>query len=226
MSDSTPATPASAATPGTVPASAPNVSPNGAPAAEPGTTPQGTVIISTKEFAQLNRDAARGRSPKRGSSTPSGVQIPEGADDNIAQAIRTATEGQAKAELKVMQLEVQGKVRDLLAKDDFKGLPEATKKRIIEKPHLLTDADNLDDALFDIEDYARDLLVDFAPATVPVPGTPAATQPEGHQAPPTVGSGAPAPTAAAQLEDISKLTGPAKTQAMIRNQMKTGKKQV
>ena len=63
MTTQNPATPAQAATPG----STPNV------VTTPSTTtptvvPEGKVTISTKEFAQLQRDAARGKSAQRRSA--------------------------------------------------------------------------------------------------------------------------------------------------------------
>lgn len=181
---------------------------------------EGKVTISTKEFAQLSRDAARGRSAqKRTEIRAQGTKVPDGAPTDVAAAISEANERAAAAEKSALQAQVRGAVRDLLEKDEFKALAKSTKELILKNPASLSAAETLEESLLDIEEYVRDIMV------IDMPAAPqnANAQPPGHQAPAVTTAGAPAPAAAAGLEDLSKLRGPARSQAAIRNAMKTAK---
>src|SRR3990167_5719080 len=165
-----PATPAQAVTPGSgeTVVTPPAVTP--APATQaPGINPAGTVTISTEEFARLQRDSARTRSfGKRVYQKPSSQAANIDPNDPTATAIAQANAERDDAVRKAMQSEVRGKVRDLLADDRFKGLPKSTKDLILEKPHMLTDAETLEDAMYDIEDK---LLEMAGPANPSNPST-------------------------------------------------------
>lgn len=228
MDKNNPATPAQAATPGQAPNSPATPAATPAPTGDNGGQNQeGKVTISTKEFAQLQRDAARARSNDKRNNLKLRNSPPgdPNADPNITQAVDEANERARDAEKKALQFQVKGQVRDLLEKDEFKNLPKSTKNLILSNPHLLSQADNLEEAMLDIEDFIRDevLSVESAPATTPTTPAPG-NNPPGHETPPAPGSGGPAPAGGTDFEDTSRLSGPAKTQAMIRNSMRKNKK--
>ena len=222
MTNQNPATPAPAATPG----STPNVVTT-PPATTVPVPSEGKVTISTKEFAQLQRDAARGKSAQRRNALGFNKQpaAPADGSDPNAAAIADAERRAAEAERKAMQMEVKGKVSELLEKDEFKNLPKSTKALILANPAALSQADNLEEALLDVEDYIRDNLLALeggAPVAIPGMGG-GAPNPAGHETPPKVGAGGPAPVKGDDLEDLSKLRGPARSQAAIRNALKSKK---
>jgi hypothetical protein len=223
MENNKPATPAQAATPGQaqVPAT-PAVTP--APTGDSGNNQEGKVTISTKEFAQLQRDAARARSNDKRNQinnrkNPS-VDNPNN-DPEINKVLDEANNRALEAERKALQFQVKGQVRDLLEKDEFKNLPKSTKELILKNPQLLSEADNLEEAMLDIEDFLRDevLSMETSQSATQVK----TDQPTGHETPPAIQAGGPAPVINPELEDISKLSGPARSQAMIRNKLKVKK---
>jgi hypothetical protein len=114
-----------------------------------------------------------------------------------------------------MQAEVRGKVRDLLSTDKYKNIPDSTKKLILEKPHMLSDAETLEDAMFDIEDK----LDEYALSSTPLPGQPTApiTPAASRETPPATHSGAPAPVDAGVVVDTSNLRGTARSVGVLKN---------
>lgn len=226
MTTPNPATPAQAATPGEAPNSPATPAATPAPTGDHGGQNQeGKVTISTKEFAQLQRDAARGKSKdRRDNLNLRRNQPPAGSNENpdINAAIDDANKRAEEAEQKALKVQVQGRVRELLDKDEYKNIPKSTRELILTSPHLLSQADNLEEAILDIEDFLIDKVLpfDIAPANTPAPSN----QPAGHETPPALGSGAPAPAGGADMEDTTKLSGPAKSQAMIRNSIRKNKK--
>jgi hypothetical protein len=88
----------------------------------------------------------------------------------------------------------------------------------MKNPSVLSKAASLEEALLDIEDFLRDNVLGVDSVTVPMPTTPVAGGK--NETPPVINSGAPAPSDSAGLEDVSKLTGSARSQAMIRNKMR------
>lgn len=222
-----PATPVAPATaiPGTVPAGN-----NPPPAAVPPLTAQvpdqeGKVTIPLKEYRNLQRGAARALSfDKRLALNKPGANLPTNASgDPDVDAIRAEADNRvAEAERRALQLEVRGKVADLLGKDEFKALPKSTRELILKNPAMLSQADNIEEAMIDIEEFVRDQVLSMGDGGSNSGGsTPPQNQPPRTETPPTVSGGAPAPSDAAGLEDLSKLHGPAKSQAAIRNLMKT-----
>ncbi len=212
MTNENPATPAApvAATPGS---DANVITP---PSTTTPVVPEGKVTIDTKEFAQLQRDAARGRSAQRRVDLKNNTnRTPEvdGASDDVNKAIREANERADKAEREAMQARVREGVRGILDKDEFKNLPKSTRELILKNPAALSQATTLDEALLDIEDAVRemvplDLNLDKKEIT-----------PNG-QTPPVINNGTPAPNKAIGLEDTTKLSGPARSAATIRNLIK------
>ena len=217
MTIQNPATPAASAT--ATPGADPNVV--ATPSTTPNTVvPEGKVTIDTKEYAQLQRDAARARSAQKRIEIRNNTNrqsIPEGASEDVAKAIEEANNRAAEAERKALQAEVGGKVRDILDKDEFKNIPKSTRELILKNPSMLSKADNLDEALLDIEDFLRENVVGVDSVTIPMPGL---NKPGPNETPPVINSGAPAPSDAAGMEDVSKLSGSERSRAMIRNKIK------
>jgi hypothetical protein len=182
--------------------------------------PEGKVTIDTKEYAQLQRDAARARSAQKRDeiNRRKNVAIPDGADNDTIKAIEEANNRAAEAEQKALQSEVRSSVRDILEKEEFKSIPKSTKELIMKNPSALSKASSLEEALLDIEDFLRDNVLGVDSVTVPMPAAPAAGGK--NETPPVINSGAPAPSDSAGLEDVSKLSGPSRSQAMIRNKMR------
>ncbi len=243
--NSTEATPASnAATPSsgeqnnnTQPGAAPT-SPQGQ-----GNSNQGPVVtIPASEYQRLTRQDARARSFDRRAGRESRNNRMANIDpsDANAVAIAEANDRAADAERRAMQAEVRGKVRDLLADPRYSSIPQTTKDLIVKSPHMLSEADNLDDAMLDIEDYLDGVL---SSGQVPVQivqnnNTQNAqtqsnqnqtqnTQPENAQpqntqreTPPVILPGSSAPVDSATLEDTSNLRGPARSAAVLRNSVR------
>jgi hypothetical protein len=223
MSEQTPATPAQAATPGT---SAPGQSPASTTPA-PASGAQGgsgaTVTITAEELRTLQRDQARLQSFQKraqfNNNRPSQTANFEGADPDIVETLRQTQEKLSEVERKALRAEVGAGVRDILSKPEYQALPESTKALILKNPSALSNADNVDEALLDIEDFVRE---ESAKMKAPNSGQPAGTKPA-HEIPPVINAAAPAPAGADELEDISKLSGPSRSRATIRNLVKKAK---
>lgn len=219
-----PATPPNGATPGSgeTVVTPPAVTPAPATPA-PGINPAGTVIISTEEYARLQRDSARTRSfGKRVYSKPSSQPANIDPNDPTASAIAQANAERDEAVRKAMQIEVRGKVRDLLADDRFKNLPKSTKDLVLEKPHMLTEAETLDEALYDIEDKLLEMAGSTDPSNPSLPSNPQNAQPQtpSRETPPIVTPGNPAPIDAGALENTEGLRGSERSTAALRNAFK------
>lgn len=234
MNNQNPATPAQAATPGSnaqVPATPSAVTP---PVTTPGqgNNPEGTVTIPTKEFAQLQRDSARVRSFEKRKQfaarrTNPGAPAANGDQDDPANERISQLETEtADANKRALQAEIKGSVRDVLDKEEFKALPQSTRELILKNPHMLSEADNLEEALLDIEDFVREQVSKLAAAPAQQngqPGNPSSGSPAGHETPPKIGAGTPSQTPNSSLEDTSNLRGVALSRATIRNAIKKQK---
>lgn len=227
MNIQTPATPAPAATPGSSSQNS-NPAPVTPPASTSGASGNdqgGKVTITTKEFAQLSRDAARGRSAQRRGEIRH-VPPADGSTPDVNLEIQEANKRADDSEKRALQIEVKDKVRDLLEKPEFEKIPKSTKAVILANPASLSKADNLEEALLDIEDFVRDQVLTLELGLTDNRGgatPPANNNPPGHATPPASGAGAPANAGAAGLEDLTKLTGAARSQAAIRNAIKTAR---
>lgn len=227
MTNQNPATPAPAATPGSVPAVAPApAATTPAPTAGQGTSPEGVVAIPLKEYRTLQRQDARARSyEKRAGLTTAagqGAGATEGLDADVIERLNQAESQRQAAELRAMQAEVRGEVRDLLEKDEFKNLPKSTKNLILKNPAILSTATTKELALLDIEDFVREQVAEMGDTTIVTTTviTPKPGDPPGHETPPASGTGGPSTTGTTVIEDLSKLRGPARSQAAIRNALK------
>lgn len=201
--------------------------PNGAQ----GNNQEGKVTIDLKEYRDLQRAKARSLSfdkraqlkEDRGSGAGHQPTNNGGAGDDpeIAEIINQAQTKAAEAERRAMQAEVRGRVRDLLDKEEFKTLAKSTRDLILKNPHMLSSADNVDEALLDIEDYVREhSLSDQGNGGQGTGSRPTAPN---HETPPPINNGASAPTSPQGLEDVSKLRGAEKTRALIRNGLRSAK---
>lgn len=232
MENPKPVNPAQAATPGNVPQGSGTPSPVTPPVTTPGPGAQaeGTVTISTKEFAELQRAKARSLAFDRRADfrkrNPLPPQAPhgEGSDDpEILAKLQEEQEARIESDKRAYRAEVTLKVRDLLDKEEFKALPASTRALILKNPHMLSEADNVEEALLDIEDFVRDQVAGLAipaPLNQPGPGGVRTATPAGHETPPIVSAGAPTSPSAIEEEDVSKLVGVARSRAILRNAMK------
>lgn len=219
MTQTNPATPAQAATPGT------NDQAVQTPAASTpasGTLPAGMVAISAEQLRNLQRDAARYESfqKRSGFKKPGAPGSAPALDPNdpAASVISQAQAERDEANQRALRAEVRGGVADILAKPEYAALPESTKAIIRKNPSALSNADNLEEALLDIEDFVREEVTKIPSSGIPV-RTPS-QGPAGHETPITPGAGGPTQTPATDLEDVSKLSGPDRSRAVLRNAIK------
>lgn len=225
MSDVNPATPAKAATPGNnEPGS--NTNPNAnQPTPQPsGAAPgadEGKVTIPLTEYRQLQRDSARtAAAQKRNDIARRRANLPNADidpnDPAAAELAKLRQDNEAKDRL-LMQRDLRDKVSELFTKPEYSSLPDSTKKIILKNPSSLSNAQTIEEALLDIEEFLIEET--SSSAAVQKKAAPGASPP-GVETPPAVGTGAPAPTASGVLEDTSKLTGRDRTAAMLRNKFK------
>lgn len=187
----------------------------------------GKVTITAEEYRNLQRDHARVLSFEKRkefhrsrNNPPAQPANGEGeGDPELLDRIQKEQEARIEADTRAMKAEVTLKVRDLLDKEEFKALPQSTRALILKNPAMLSDADNADEAMLDIEDFIREQVTALPPANSQ-PVVPGGSQPPGHETPNRVGSGAPVATDTGGLEDVSKLTGPARSRAALRNAIK------
>lgn len=183
------------------------------------------MTISTKEYAQLQRDQARYQSfQKRAvfTSKNQSQQTTGDPDDDVAKAISDANRRAQEAELRATQIEIRGRVRDLLDKEEFKALPKSTRDLILKNPALLSTADNAEEAMLDIEDFVKDQVIGLSLPAQQTQTQPK-TDPKGHETPTAVSGGSPAPASAAGLENVDGLRGVALSRAVLRNTLRKQK---
>jgi len=225
-----PANPAQAANPGsgTPGAGTPPAASPASTTGDPGNQ-QGAVTIPAEEYRNLKRHEARSLAFDRRKGfvmSRSNPQIKsqapndDNADPEIVEQLRIAQDARIEAERKVLKAEVTDKVRELLNKDEFKALPQSTKALILKNPHMLSEAENVDEALLDIEDFVREQII--AESALPKKDdiNKGGSNPPGHETPPNVNAAIPAPQNAEGLIDVSKLTGAARSRAVLANEMK------
>lgn len=230
MTNPNPATPAQAAAPGNGAAGSANPSSttlaNVTPTGQ-GNNPEGQVTISAEEYRKLKRAEARTLSfDKRAAlkrPTSSQPTNDEGADPELVQQLAEETERRQGAERRALQAEVRERVNGLLSKPEYKDMAPSTKSLILKNPAMLSGADNIEEAMLDIEDFIQEhVTLDLnLKGSGNQPAKP--NQPSGHETPPTTNGGNPAPAGNPSLEDTSKLHGPARSQAAIRNVLKKAK---
>ena len=232
MPNENPAIPAQAAAPGSVAPVVPNPSAAApAPQGDQGNQSEGKVTIDLKEYRDLQRAKARTLSfdkrqefRKNNPASPTANGNGGGNQDDpelVAENNRLRTENES-IKRTAMQAEVKAGVRDILAKPEFANLPESTKSLILKNPAMLSEADTVEEALLDIEDFVRENSVADPKLNQNQSGGGHSSQaaPPGHEAPPGASGGAPAPANAEGLEDTTNLKGAARSQAMIRNAVK------
>lgn len=232
MQEQNPAPLPAASAAGTAPGNTASViTPPSSVTANPGSETEGKVTISTKEFAQLSRDAARGRSAQRrsdfgnkGGSNSAGNQDPNIPAD-AAELINAERAKRIDAERRAQKAEVQSKVRDLLDKDEFKNIPKSTKDLILRNPSSVTEAEDPEEAFLDVEDYLRDVAekIDVSQISGTGNSAPKPQDAPNRETPPTITPGSPAPAGSSAAEDTTNLRGTAKTQAMVRNKLRGAK---
>lgn len=214
----TPAAPVAPATPAPAPAPAKTEQ---TPA--PGEN-DGKVTLSTDEYKNLQRDAARYRSRK----TPSPEdkrnqrynQPPPAGGESADEEVNKLHSTIKTYEQENLQLKLNNKVRDLLEADEYKALPETAKRILKKNPMSIVDprAKTLDDALADIQDFMDDELSFIQPQK---PGE--KDQPPVNETPPVPGS-VPTPPKTTPEESTEGKTGSARSTTILKNIFKQGPK--
>lgn len=219
-----PATPAnSAATPGIGDAGKATPANNASDAkAGADKNSEGTVTIPTKEYAELQRAKARTMSfekrkefnARKASSNNSNSADP---NDPAAQELERERQGRMAAEQRLLREQVKTGVQNILSKPEYAELPISTKNLILKNPAMLSEADNIDEALLDIEDFVNEQIGLVRGSQ---PGTGKKTEPVDHETPSNSGAGGPDKVESNNLEDISGLTGSDRSRAIMRNAAK------
>lgn len=212
MENVNPATPAQAVTPGVVqPGQVPN--PSNPPANVPGAN-DGKVYVDATELAQLRRDAARTKSLQRRETLKSRSEdLNIDPNDPVAVELAQLRRDNAEQSRVLRQERLSREVSALFNKPEFASLPESTKKLILKNPSSLSNADSVEEALIDIEEYVQAELAPLAPKTE----APVLKGPVGVETPPAPGGGAPAPASSEVLEDLSKLPQSERALGALRN---------
>lgn len=229
MENITPATPAQAATPGknelgqTPSAGTPPAS------GTQGNQQEGMVTIPAKDYAELTRNNARLKAfQKRAQFTsPKTATDPssDGSDPEVIEELRKAKEEAQNLRNDLRIRDIRERTRELLDKPQYQSFPKTTKDLILKNPALLSKADNVEEAMIDVEEYLDTQVAGLNTQQPAQPGqNPAGgnspSNPAGHETPPNVTAGNPAPVPTSNEEDVSKLTGSAKSRGMIRNLLK------
>lgn len=222
MENPNPATPPIGATPGNgdqgkpqVPAVPPTDTKTG-PGAQPGTQ----VVISAEEYAKLKRAEARTLSFERRAEFKKKNAQPQGANgDSSDPTLLAEQQARADADRRAFKAEVTLQVRDILDKPEYKSLPASTRALILRNPGMLSDANSVEEAMLDIEDFVRENIEAIPVTTQKSETTPSPGNNQNLETPPAPGTG-PAPTKGIELEDISKLTGTARSRAVLRNKIR------
>jgi len=238
MNNQNPATPASAAIPGTnEPGNNQEKVVTPAPSTIEGKEQpvEGKIVIDKKEYANLQRNSARLQSRQKRDNLMKGKKSTDeaknfdNADPDVVEELQQTTVKLSSTEQELFEERLGNRTRDLLAKNEFKNLPESTKKLILKNPSSLSKAESIEEAILDIEDFVTE-EVSAIGVVQPQTGQPQVegeqiNSPQGHETPPVINAGSPAIPDQDGLEDVSKLNGVEKTRTMIRNSMKkaTGK---
>ena len=184
---------------------------------------EGKVTISTREYAELQRAKARTLSFEKRKQFLAKQQASNESGDPVSVELAKAEDRVREAEQRAMRAEVGSKVRDILDKEEFKALPRSTRELILKNPALLSTADNVEEALLDIEDFVREQVAGEAAQHQSGQGE-NKNEPTGHQIPPVVNKGTPAPTNSGVFENIEGLQGTALSRAVLRNKIRQVKK--
>lgn len=203
-----------------------------APGSEQQTTPdngtqdQELVSINKDELDALKRDAGRWkankatpqRPPRRKPSTKDGSEGEDAADPEVLRELETLRQEKERAVSEAKQLKLKDGLSRLLEKDDFKGLPAATKKLLLDKPMAFVqeDSETVEHYLEDIEYY---LGAEIIPTLEGDKG-PVVPQEQINNTPPAKGSGAQA-LDQGELEEITPgMSEQQRAGVALRNTMK------
>jgi hypothetical protein len=192
------------------------VNPPSTPPANPPAQPEGKVSLDPKEYAQLLRDQARLKSVQRRQKPGAPAHNPDDPSYDPNDAVAQERSRSRDLEQQIFLRDVKDGARELLAKPEYAGIPESTRKVILKNPRAMSEATDLDTVLSDIEDFLGEESAALRAGTPPSPQPPA-HQPPGHDTPPKVGTGSPAAPATEQFEDVTHLTGRARSMATFRN---------
>jgi hypothetical protein len=183
---------------------------------------EGSVTISNEEYAQLQRNTARLKGyqkrqmPVKATRRPAGTKQSDSEyEDEPNEEYQQAIARNQELERQLFERDVREKTRELLSQDEFKSLPESTRKLILRNPASLSESVSIEEMMMDIEDFVREET-----AALIKPEKPVSDSPTGHETPQAVNAGNPAISEAEQLEDVSGLTGTSRSKAVFRNILK------
>lgn len=180
---------------------------------------EGQVVISTKEFAQLQRDRARLLAfekrkelyfKKNNPSKSQELDNLDGVDEVIKEEIVKAKSKASELEKELFKERLINKTRDILTKPEYSILPESTRNLILKNPALLTNSEDVEEAILDVEDFIREESAKIIPPS---------TELIKHETPPKINSGAPT-TNLSPEEDFNKLSGPDRSRAILRKKFR------
>jgi hypothetical protein len=200
------------------------------PPVEGGNQDESKATVDAKELAQLKVDAGRWRArnggrDERGRSrdtTSRREREVEITDETLPEEIRKRDQAILERETEIMDFKLKERVRDILSQDAYKAVPAAIKRAVEKNPRgfVRPDSKKLEHLAEDIEDFlAEEIVTPVASA----PNTTEQPKPENRPTPPATGSG-PGKTGDTELEDLTNLRGPARSQAAFRNSMRKAKR--
>lgn len=213
---SAPASPAPAA--GGQPNADPNQTPN--PQSGPGAQTDGgdkQVTLSEKDLNALKRKAGRWDALHQGGTNkPQKVAVPQNGevDPEIMESLQIRDQKITELSTKNVQLELKDKIRDILSKEEYNGLPGALKKAIINNPlgFIKPDSSRISEMVEDIVSYMDEELDNPNSGQQQKPAEPLKIPPT-----PPANSSGPANPTANPTEGTEGKTGSARSTAVLKN---------
>lgn len=167
----------------------------------------GDVSLNKDEYVQLLRDQARLRSLQKRSSTKKSVESDDGSDPELRKERSRAVELERQLALRDMR----DGAREMLSDSRFSNIPESTRKLLMKAPHSLSQSDDVEGVLSDLEDY----LLEESAALKAEEKARAGKNTSGPA--PEVQAGTRQIDVMGEVEDVSKLTGTSRSVAVLRN---------
>lgn len=193
---------------------------------------EGMVSISAKEYRDLQRAKARASSAQRREALKNKQNTTnksvdeynsEGVDPEVAEALSRTQSQLTETQRDLIIERSKNRVTEILSREEYKDIPESTKRILRNNPSSVAsvESNTIDELMLDVEDFLND-EIEKIPVTVVKTPPQENTDPKGHETPDNVGGGGSQNTSNQGLEDISNLTGTARSRAVLRNAIKKG----